>query len=76
MPFESTTWLSLQGAGVAMSAIGAYAGAAARKQAMQFEAQMAEINAVSSERTAQATLLAGQHEEQRSMLATANLKST
>lgn len=62
--------------GALSSAIGAYASVKATKANLRMQAALNEINAQSAERTAQSTLAAGQHEEQASMLRTAQLKST
>lgn len=62
--------------GAVSSALGAYAAVQGQKSALKTRAVLADINATTAERSAQAALQAGQHEEQRSMLATANLKST
>lgn len=67
--------MMMQGGGAASSAIGAYYGAQANKTSLELQANLADINARVSESAAQATLLTGQREEQKSMLATANLKS-
>ena len=67
--------MTMQGAGAASSAVGAYYGAQSQKQSLQFGADMADINARMSESAAQATLLTGEREMQKSQLATANLKS-
>lgn len=66
--------MGMQGAGAASSAVGAYYGAQSQKTSLNLSADMADINARMSESAAQATLLTGQHEEQRSRIATANLK--
>jgi len=68
--------LGLQGIGGIISMMGAYVGAQGQKSNLRAQADIADINAATAERSAQATLLAGQREEQRSMLATANLKSS
>jgi hypothetical protein len=73
---NATAAMTLQGAGAASSAVGAYYGAQSQKQSMNLSADMADINARMSESAAQATLLTGQRQEQQSRLATANLKST
>lgn len=65
-----------QAAGGIMSAIGAFMGASAQRASLRGQAEVAEINAQTAERAAQAAMLAGQHDEQRSMLQTAALKST
>ena len=83
MALSPTETSYLGNAGVGMqfvaalsSMVGAYQGAQARKEQYRFDGEMAGINAQASERAAQAALLAGQREEQRSSIATANLKST
>jgi hypothetical protein len=59
-----------------MSALGAYQGAQSSKLALEGQADIADINARMLESTAQSTLLTGQREEQKSRIATANLKGT
>lgn len=76
MGIEANDWLALQGAGAGMGALGALLGAIGQGQGLRMQAEVAGINATTSERAAQAAMLAGQREQQRSMLATANLKST
>lgn len=66
--------MGLQGAGVASSALGAYFGAQSNKLTLEGQADIADINARALESTAQSTLLTGQREEQKSRIATANLK--
>jgi len=77
--------LTMQGVGAASSALGAYSSAQASKTSLNLQASLADINAKSTmdmaeinqqmaERSAQQTLLTGQREEQRSQIATANLK--
>lgn len=65
----------LQFSGMASSALGAYFGAEGQKSALSARATIADINATTARRSAQSALEAGQLEEQRSGLATANLKS-
>lgn len=65
----------MQGAGAASSAVGAYYGAQSNKISLGLQANLADTSARVSESAAQATLLTGQREEQKSMLATASLKS-
>ena len=72
----ASDWLTMQGAGGMLSAFSAFMGAQAQKTSLGFQADIDSINATASERAAQAALLAGQRQEQQSMLATANLKST
>lgn len=66
----------MQGAGAASSALGAYYGAQSQKQSLELQANLADINARMSESSAQQTLLTGQRDEQKSRIATANLKGT
>lgn len=73
----------LGAAGMGMSALGALSGANAAKNSAQmsqvqlnFQADMARINAQLNESNAQATLLAGERQEQNIRLKTAQLKST
>ena len=68
--------LAMMGAGAASSALGAYHSAQAQKTALGSQADLADINARMSESAAQQTLLTGQREEQKSRIATANLKGT
>ncbi len=67
--------MTMQGAGAASSAVGAYYGAQSQKVSLSLSADMADINARMSESAAQATLLTGDREEGKSRIATANLKS-
>ena len=55
-------------------ALGAWMSASANQSMLRGQADIADINATTAERSAQSALLAGQREEQRSSLATANLK--
>lgn len=66
----------MQVGGAVSSALGAYASVQGQKSSLKARSILADINATTAERAAQSAQLAGQHEEQRSMLATANLKST
>jgi hypothetical protein len=68
--------MGMQVAGAVSSAIGAYASVKSTKANLRMQAILNGINAQSAERTADSTLAAGQHEEQASMLRTAQLKST
>ena len=67
--------VGLQAYGVVSSAIGTYYSSKAQKEDLSFQARMAEINARLAESSAQSALLAGQREEQKAKLATANVKS-
>lgn len=68
--------LDAQGAGALISVFSAFAGAQAQRSQLRYQADIADINAGTAARAAQAALYAGQRQEQASMLATANLKST
>jgi hypothetical protein len=68
--------MGLQIAGALSSAIGSYASARAQKSQLRMQAILDGINAKAADSSADATLAAGQHEEQASMLRTAQLKST
>ena len=58
------------------SANSAKANAQSQQEQLNFTANLGDINARISESQAQQTLLAGQREEQKSRIATANLKGT
>lgn len=66
----------LQGLGALSSANAAKFSAASTQSQLNFQANLADINARLSETQAQQTLLAGQREEQKSRISTANLKGT
>ena len=66
----------LQAYGLVTQAIGSYYSSRAQKEDLDFQSRMAEINARLAESSAQNALLAGQREEQKAKLATANTKST
>ena len=68
--------LALQGIGAIVGVMSAYGSVQAAKRSLRFQAQMAEINGKMAEQGAQSILMAGQRNEQRSSIATANLKST
>lgn len=70
------TGIGLQGIGAILAAIGAFSSAQGQENNLRAQADVAAINAKTSEQAAQAALFAGQREEQRSDIATANLKST
>lgn len=65
----------MQTAGAVSSAVGAFYGAQGQKAALKGQAAIADINAKLAELTAQSALRSGQVEEQRSRIASANLKS-
>jgi hypothetical protein len=66
----------LQGLGMLSSANAAKASAESTQTQLNFQANLADINARINETQAQQTLLTGQREEQKSRIATANLKGT
>lgn len=66
--------IGAQVGGGVMSALGAFMSIAGQQSSLRTQAAISEINATSAEQTAQAALLAGQREEQRSMLATSQLR--
>lgn len=68
--------MATQVGGAISSAIGAYANIKGQKAQLRMQAILDGINAQTAESTARSTLQAGQHEEQASMLRTAQLKST
>ena len=68
--------MAAQGAGSLFSAMGARDAAKAQKSALQAEAILAETNSKILEMNAQGELLAGQREEQKVRLSTAQLKGT
>lgn len=68
--------LGMQVAGAVSSAIGSYAGLRAQKSQLRIQAILDGINAKAAGTAADSALAAGQHEEQGSMLRTAQLKST
>jgi hypothetical protein len=68
--------MGMQIGGALSSAIGAYASVHATKANLRMQAILNSINAQTAERTAGSVMAAGQHEEQASMLRTAQLKST
>ena len=57
-----------------MSVIGAFYSASAQKSRLEAEAEIAQINRATAESAARTALMVGQREEQRSRLATAQLK--
>ena len=71
---DENNWLSIQAGSGMLSAFSAFMGTFAQKQQLRTAADIADINAQASERSAQQRLAVGQREEQRSLLATANLK--
>jgi len=62
-----TAALSLQGAGAINSTVGSYYAAGAQRSALELQADLAEVSAKS-------TMLAGEREQQRSRLNTAQVK--
>lgn len=71
-----STSLGLQIGGGLYSAVGSYYAASSQKTALKGQATLADTNARLSELQAQSAILQGQREEQKSRLATANLKSS
>lgn len=69
------TALEFQAGGGIVSALGAFMAIQAQQSQLRSAAEIADINAGTAERSAQAALRSGQRAEQRSMLATAQLKS-
>ena len=72
---DPTSILELQGAGGIASALSAFMGASAQQTSLRYHSQIDSLNATTSERSAQAALLAGQHQEQQVMLHTAQMSS-
>lgn len=72
---DPTAALGMQAAGAVNSTVGSFFSAQGQKSALKAQAGIADINAKLSELTAQSALRAGQIEEQKTRLATANLKS-
>jgi hypothetical protein len=72
----AATSLALMAAGAASNTIGSYYTAKGQQTALRYQAEIADINARMSERSAQSELLRGQREEQASRLKTSHLKST
>lgn len=70
------TSVALMGAGAASNTVGAYFGAKHAKNALEYEANIADINAGLAEKAAEGELRRGEREEQSSRLKTAQVKST
>lgn len=68
--------LALQGAGAAASSVGSYFAAQSQKNALNAQADTADINARMAESTAQSALYQGQSQEISARLKTAQLKSS
>lgn len=68
--------LAMQGAGVAASTVGSYFAAQSQKNALGAQADIADINARTSESTAQSALYQGQAQEISARLKTGQLKSS
>lgn len=68
--------MGLQAIGALSSANAASAAAQSQQMSLNTQAAMADINARINETSAQQSLLSGQREEQKSRIATANLKAT
>lgn len=71
-----TLALGMQAVGGAASTVGSYFEARGERSALNAQASIDDINARIAERSAQSEILQGQREEQRSRLATTQLKST
>lgn len=67
--------IALQGVGAASSVIGSYYGAQSQKSSLNFQADIADINARMAEQSAQAELLRGEREYQAVRIKSANQKS-
>lgn len=67
--------LALQGAGAAASTVGSYFAAQSQKNALNAQADVADINARMAESTAQSALYQGQAQEISARLKTGQLKS-
>lgn len=69
------TSVALMGAGAASNTVGAYFGAKNTKNALAYQANIADLNAGLSEKAAESELLKGEREEQSARLKTAQVKS-
>lgn len=67
--------LGLQAAGAAMGIVSSFFGAKSQKSALNYQAEIAEINAGLAELSAQNEILAGQREEQKARLRTGAIKA-
>lgn len=72
----SATALGMSALSGGMNALGAYTSARQTRDTLDYQAQLADINAGLSEQAAQAELQRGQREERSVRLRTAQLKST
>jgi len=72
----AVTAISIQGAGVLLGAFGARSAAVGQRNALRFQADIADVNARTAELSAQSALLAGQQQQQRVMLRAAHVKSS
>lgn len=70
------TSAALMGAGAVTNTIGTYFGARSQKNALQYQANIGDLNARMSDRAAEVELLRGQREEQSVRLKTAGVKSS
>lgn len=68
--------ITIQGAGVLSSALGARNAAIGQQNALNFQADMSDINARMAEQSAQSALLAGQRQEQRVRMQAARVKGS
>lgn len=71
----AVTAITIQGVGALSGAIGARNTAAGQKMALQYGADIADINARTAELSAQSALLTGQRQEQRVLMRGAQIKS-
>lgn len=72
----AVTVISMQGAGVVMGAIGAKAAAQGQKTALNYKAQIAEINAQMDERQIESVLLTSQRQQSRVLMKGGQVKSS
>jgi len=73
---DPTSLLIAQGGGSLMSAMGARSAASAQKTSLNAEAALEDTNAKIAEMNAQSAIVAGQREEQKSRIATSQLKGS
>jgi len=67
---------AVQGAGAALAALGAFAGAVGQRQQFKLQAEIAAINASMAQNNARYEMMRGQRQEQAVRLKTAQLKGT
>lgn len=71
----AVTSVALQASGMVSGGINTYFSAKSQKSGLQFQADIADINAQMSDLSARQTMLQGQREEQKVRLATGNVKA-